>query len=237
MTDRYSPAVAAHYAAYRPPLHARLLARVLGDRGPFDVGLDVGCGTGRSAVALAAHCARVYGVDPSPAMLAEATAHDRVTYREGAAEALPLPDRSVDVVTLAGVLPYVDRGGTARALRRVCRPGALVVPYDFKIHLEDVVAALDVTLPAPSGYDHAATLSGVDGFTERTVGRDAVDLAVTAAALAHLLLATPSHHEPLARTLDAVDPFPELKKQLAAENAPRSVGATLYYAAYRRTDP
>jgi hypothetical protein len=32
VTDRYSPAVTAHYAAYRPPLHDRLLARVLGDR-------------------------------------------------------------------------------------------------------------------------------------------------------------------------------------------------------------
>jgi SAM-dependent methyltransferase len=217
VTDRYSPTVAAHYAAYRPPLHARILARVLGDRGPFDVGLDVGCGTGRSAVALAAHCARVYGVDPSPAMLAEATAHDRVTYREGTAEALPLPDRSVDVVTLAGVLPHVDRTAAARALRRVCRPGALVVPYDFAVHLEDVVAALDVTLPAPSDYDHAANLSDVDGFTEHTVGREDVDLTVTAAELAHLLLADRDRHEALARTLDAADPFPGLRARLAAE--------------------
>ena len=77
VTDRYSPAVAAHYAAYRPPLHARLLARVLGDRGPFDVGLDVGCGTGRSTVALAAHCARVYGVDdPFPALRARLAAEN-----------------------------------------------------------------------------------------------------------------------------------------------------------------
>jgi SAM-dependent methyltransferase len=234
VTDRYPPVVAAHYAAYRPPLHDRLLARVLGDRGPFDVGLDVGCGTGRSAVALAAHCARVYGVDPSPAMLEQATAHDRVTYREGAAEALPLPDRSVDVVTLAGVLPYVVRAATARALRRVCRPGALVVPYDFAVHLEDVVAALDVDLPAPSDYDHAATLSGVVGFSEHTVGRDAVDLAVTAAELAHLLLADRDRHETLVRTLDAADPFPPLRARLAAEGATRSVGATLFWSTYRR---
>ena len=105
VTDPFPQAVAAHHAAYRPSLHDRILAPVLDDRGPFDVGLDVGCGTGRSAVALAAHCTRVQGVDPSPAMLAQATAHDRITYREGNAEALPLPARSVDVVTYAGVLP------------------------------------------------------------------------------------------------------------------------------------
>lgn len=238
VTDPFPQAVAAHYAAYRPPLHDRILAPVLDDRGPFDVGLDVGCGTGRSAVALAAYCTRVHGVDPSPAMLAQATAHDRITYREGDAEALPLPARSVDVVTYAGVLPYVDRAAAAGELRRVCRPGAVVVSYDFELHLEDVLETLDVDLPAsPPDYDHAATLSGVDGFTERTVGRDTVDLAVTAADLAHLLLADRDRHDALARTLDAADPFPQLNTRPAAGPAPRVVEATLYVAAYRRAGP
>ncbi|MFB6249223.1 MAG: methyltransferase domain-containing protein [Salinibacter sp.] len=159
---------------------------------------------------------------------------NRITYREGAAEALPLPDCSVDVVTLAGVLPYVDRAATARALRRVCRPGALVVPYDFAVHLADVVAALDVDLPAPSDYDHAATLTGADGFTQCTVGRKGFALTVTADALAHLLLADRDRHQALARTLDDTDPFPGLQARLAAEGTPRSVGATLFWSTYRR---
>jgi predicted TPR repeat methyltransferase len=83
VTDPFPQAVAAHYDAYRPSLHDRILAPLLDDRGPFNVGVDVGCGTGRSAVALAAYRARVHGVDPSPAMLAQATTHDRITYREG----------------------------------------------------------------------------------------------------------------------------------------------------------
>jgi SAM-dependent methyltransferase len=189
-------------------------------------------------VALAAYCARVYGVDPSAAMLERATAHDRITYRSGAAEQLPLPDESVDVATCAGVLPHVDRAAAAAEVQRVGRPGALVVPYDFEVHLDDVLRDLDVSLPPPNpDYDHAANLSGVAGFTEERMTCTRVELTLTAAELAHLLLGDQRRYEALARTFDVADPFPKLKERLAAENAPRSVGATLYVSVYRRAAP
>src|SRR5690625_4484968 len=67
--ERYDANAAAHYAAYRPPLHAMILGRVLTGNASFDIGLDIGCGTGYSAVALAKYCKFVYGIDPSPSML------------------------------------------------------------------------------------------------------------------------------------------------------------------------
>jgi len=96
------------------------------------------------------------------------------------------------------------------------------------------VAALDVTLPAPPDYDHAATLSGVDGFTEHTVDRDAVGLTVMADALAHLLPANRDRHEALARTLVDADPFPSIAGTPRSRGRPRSVGATLFWSTYRR---
>ena len=108
MSARYDDVAAAHYAAYRPPLHDLILRRALGADASFPTGVDVGCGTGRSTVALAARCGRVYGVDPSPAMLAAATAHEGVTYLAGRAERLPLADGLADVVTFAGSLSYAD---------------------------------------------------------------------------------------------------------------------------------
>lgn len=50
------------------------------------VGLDLGCGTGYSALALAHHALGVVGVEPSPHMLRRATAHPRVRYVTGAAD-------------------------------------------------------------------------------------------------------------------------------------------------------
>ena len=75
MSDKYTETVAAHYAAYRPPLHPHILKRVLSNAGTFAVGLDIGCGTGRSSVALTPFCERVFAIDPSDSMLAETTNH------------------------------------------------------------------------------------------------------------------------------------------------------------------
>jgi ubiquinone/menaquinone biosynthesis C-methylase UbiE len=55
MRERYDQVTAGHYAAYRPALHSLILRRVFSDADSFDVGLDGGCGTGHSAIALAAH--------------------------------------------------------------------------------------------------------------------------------------------------------------------------------------
>lgn len=128
MNEPYSEAVATHYAAYRPPLHRTILTRVLAGTGGFSDALDVGCGTGWSSLALAEFCDRVFAIDPSQSMLDGAPPHDSVAYLLGAAERIPLPDDSIDLVTFAGSLSYADREATAVELRRVCRPDAMIVP-------------------------------------------------------------------------------------------------------------
>ncbi|WP_067481044.1 class I SAM-dependent methyltransferase [Actinomadura hibisca] len=64
--------------------------------------LDLGCGTGFHLPMFAREAARVVGVEPHAGLAAAARrrVHDlaNVTVRVGAAQALPLPDSSVDVV-------------------------------------------------------------------------------------------------------------------------------------------
>jgi SAM-dependent methyltransferase len=64
--------------------------------------LDVGCGTGYHLPLWAPDAATVIGVEPHPALAALARrrtrALDHVRVLDGTAEALPLPDASVDVV-------------------------------------------------------------------------------------------------------------------------------------------
>lgn len=81
VTERYDTLAAHHYAAFRPPLHTRILERVIHPGESFQTGLDVGCGTGHSTLALRRHCAHVIGLDPSQAMLDAAQAHAGITYR------------------------------------------------------------------------------------------------------------------------------------------------------------
>ncbi len=93
--------------------------------------LDLGCGTGFHLARFAETASRVYGVEPHPGLLRLAARRTRrltaVTVLAGTAQAVPLPDASVDVVHarwayffgpgcepgLAELGRVVRRGGTA----------------------------------------------------------------------------------------------------------------------------
>ncbi|MDX6768074.1 MAG: class I SAM-dependent methyltransferase [Elusimicrobiota bacterium] len=90
--------------------------------------LDLGCGTGRHALALAAAGARVAGVDLSAGMLAAARAKDRagqVDWRRVApGRRLPFPSARFAAVVSGLVLEHVrDLRGFFAEARRVCAPG------------------------------------------------------------------------------------------------------------------
>jgi C_GCAxxG_C_C family probable redox protein len=100
---------------------------------------DLGAGTGFLTEALLAAGLSVAAVDQSPQMLAELRAKfavsGRVTLLEGKAEALPLPDASVDLVFANMFLHHVDDPALAIAeMARVVRPGGRIVVTDLDSH-------------------------------------------------------------------------------------------------------
>jgi demethylmenaquinone methyltransferase / 2-methoxy-6-polyprenyl-1,4-benzoquinol methylase len=105
--------------------------------------LDVACGTGLVAFALARHrdC-EVIGLDQSEAMLSGAHARlaelpalaGRVTFVRGEAERLPFADCEFDALTFTYLLRYVDDpGATMRELARVVRPGGRIGMVEFGV--------------------------------------------------------------------------------------------------------
>lgn len=90
--------------------------------------LDLGCGTGRFAVPLAAHfSARVVGLDPSAKMLALARRGPYVHFVQGQAEHIPLRDRAVDLVfTSMAYHHFTQPGVVAAECRRALQPGGSV---------------------------------------------------------------------------------------------------------------
>jgi len=96
--------------------------------------LDVGCGTGALSAAILDHCApaEVTGIEPSPGFLRAATRTlaGRATIAEGNAMAIPLADRSVEVVVSGLVLNFVpDQPAALAEMVRAVAPGGTVASY------------------------------------------------------------------------------------------------------------
>lgn len=91
-------AAAAAYAEHRPD-YAQAAVRWALEPAPGLRVLDLGAGTGKLTAALVALVAEVIAVEPDPAMLTEMRrALPTVRVLPGSAEAIPLPDASVDAV-------------------------------------------------------------------------------------------------------------------------------------------
>lgn len=105
----------------------------LGALRPGEHVVDVGCGAGIDSLIAATMVGpdgRVIGVDMTPAMLAKAqhsaceAGLEHVAFRQGYAEALPIPEGWADVVISNGVLNlFPDKSAGLREMARVLKPG------------------------------------------------------------------------------------------------------------------
>jgi arsenite methyltransferase len=121
---------------------------------PFSLGrveegltvLDLGCGAGTDlliAAQMVGTEGKVIGIDMTPSMLevaAQSAADmglENVELRQGLIEALPLEDRSVDMVISNGVIDLVpDKEAVFGEIDRVLRPGGRLQLADVVIHTE-----------------------------------------------------------------------------------------------------
>ena len=137
----------------------RLRAQVLDGVAPESAVVDVGCGTGTLAIALAADGAQVIGVDGDPEVLALAYAKpgaEAVQWRKGLATALPLPGASADRVVMSLLLHHLDAGAKRTALAealRVLRPGGRLHVADWGRPRDPVMRAAAWALQRVDGPD------------------------------------------------------------------------------------
>ena len=117
-----SAVVAERYAYARPDLNGRFNRELFRLTGRLGVVADFGCGTGLSSRALAEVADTVVGLDPSLAMLRNATSHPRVFYCAGTAEDAPFAAGSFDLVAAGLALHWFDREAFLAEAARVLVP-------------------------------------------------------------------------------------------------------------------
>lgn len=165
-TQRYdrSIAVTMREERWRPLLRSRILRHV--PSGGHVV--DVGAGTGTLAIAVAADRADVSvtavdGDDEALAIAQRKPGADRVRWRNGLADDLPLESACADAVVTSLVLHHLDRQTKQRALRemaRVLRPGGRLHVADWGRPATPLLRASFCVLQILDGFagtrDHAA---------------------------------------------------------------------------------
>lgn len=186
MPDRVKDAVhgfdrnAADYERARPSYPAEAVAHVVGHGriGPGRRVLDLAAGTGKLTRLLIPTGAEVVAVEPVPGMRAQlAAAAPSVEVHDGTAEALPLPDETVDVVTVAQAFHWFDPPVALAEIHRVLRAGGhLFLLWNTRDRSVGWVRQFgDLLVDGDSGIerpydsyydvDYAAVVAGAGGYT------------------------------------------------------------------------
>lgn len=149
-----------------------------------DVVLDLGCGTGHGAAALAARWphARVIALDASPAMLEQSARHGvagRIEQLCAEAEAIPLPDASVDLVFCNLMLPWCeDIDAVFAEIARILRPRGL---FTFTTLGPQTLFELRAAWRAAGGHEALHPFTGMhdlgDGLLRAGLAEPVLDAA------------------------------------------------------------
>ena len=168
LTRLYDPAIAL--TMRQRAVTAETVATVLAAAPRPHVILDVGCGTGTLAVALARAdpSLEIVGVDGDQEVLARAhaktaTLGSRVRFTKGLAQALPVADQSVDAAVVSLLLHHLAPEAKLQALReirRALRAGGRMTVLDWGAPHDRLMRAAFLSLQLLDGFantrDHVA---------------------------------------------------------------------------------
>ena len=215
-------AAARAYAEHRPDYAADAIAWCLaGAERPVVKVLDLGAGTGALTSGLVASGLSVTAVEPDPEMLAELRRRlPDVRAVVGRAEAVPLPDDSVDAVLVGTAFHWFDTERALPEIARVLRPGGVLgllynliddsVPWVAQL---DEVSRTSVSLP-PGEADEVPSYAGFGrveqaGFAHRH-RRTAESLTATIGTHSHTLVVSDEERADALRRVRAfLDSQPE----------------------------
>jgi len=228
---------AASYAEFRPRYPDALFSWLADNAPARRVAWDAATGNGQAAVGLARHFERVIATDASRQQIANAVRPripypvspisypvSRISYVVSSAESSGLPASSVELVTVAQALHWLDPAGFFEEAKRVLVPGGLVAVWTYvEPALDD--PALDAVLQEFAGAmrpwwppERAITETGYRGvaFPFREIEAPAFEMSmvVTKESLAGYLRTWSATRRHIAAR--GSDPVDDLEKRLAA---------------------
>lgn len=218
MGNEYDQITAFHYSAFRPDLHHQILEECVVGANEYTLGLDIGCGTGHSAIALSNHCQKVLGIEPSTKMLEQSIQHPKVEYSYYDRQHIDFPNNYFDIITFAGSLFYAKSQELLEEVIRVGKDASLIVIYDFKIILDPIREKLiqESVFQQNSTYDHQVNFDGLiqHHIQLRKKQDNALSLNISFKNLAHLLLSSKDSYYSLSNAIGKENLYEKIVEKL-----------------------
>jgi SAM-dependent methyltransferase len=184
--------------------------------------LDLGAGTGKLTRSLAAKGLEVVAVEPLAEMRTNLVAAvPEVRVLDGTAEAIPLPDASVDAITVAQAWHWVDPERATAEAARVLRPGSTLGLIwnrrDERVgwvkRLSEVLGSAESEVMDMDAVEMGAPFGPTETFVTDWVRPMDVDLLVEmAASRSYVITATPRRRREI---LDGIRAL--MEKELGVE--------------------
>jgi SAM-dependent methyltransferase len=122
------------YAKYRPLYPPALFAYLASQVSGHALAWDCGTGSGQAALGLAAYFGRVIATDAAEAQIRNATPHEKILYKVAPAERTDISAGSVDLITVAQALHWVDLGHFYAETRRVLKPAGVLAVWCYGLN-------------------------------------------------------------------------------------------------------
>jgi hypothetical protein len=128
------------YAKYRPTYPSSLYTFVASLPRAHERAWDCGTGNGQAARGLASRFREVVATDPSEKQLEQAPKIPNVVYRVARAEECGIPDRSIDLVTVAQAFHWFRFDRFFGEVRRVAKQGSAIAIWCYSLcHIDPAV--------------------------------------------------------------------------------------------------
>ena len=132
--DRFT-GFAGQYDEHRaaPPARMASLLMEIAQADASGTVVDLGCGTGLSSRYWVGKISHIIGIEPTDSMRAEAERRggEGLRYQRGFSHDTGLPDESVDIVTCAQALHWMDPQGTFSEAARILKAGGVFAACDY----------------------------------------------------------------------------------------------------------
>ena len=122
---------AKEYSKYRPTYPPELFEYLSSLTKQHDLALDCATGNGQAAIGLAPYFKEIIATDASSSQITHAEQHTKIKYNVATAEDSGIDSRSVDLITVATAIHWINTDKFYPEVKRILKPGGVIAVWTY----------------------------------------------------------------------------------------------------------